>query len=128
MFWGRKVMYAALAFLIYAAIFAHAALTDENAGAFVAQNMWWFAGITLVATVLLATRVAWLRLLTPRSGAMALVAWLLAGIGAYFMLERLDVHLLSQAPELQALNAALFTLPLTLFLWTVWCYDRLRHR
>ena len=128
MFWGRKVMYGALAFLIYAAIFAHAALTDENAGAFVAQNMWWFAGTTLAVTVLLVTRVASLRLLAPRSGAIALAAWLLAGIGAYFMLERLDVHLLSQAPELQALNAALLTLPLTLFLWTVWCYDRLRHR
>ena len=44
------------------------------------------------------------------------------------MLQRLDVHLPSLPPELQALNAALLTLPLTLFLATVWCYDRLRHR
>ncbi len=127
-FWGRKVMYGALGFLVYAVIFAHAALTDENAGAFVAQNMWWFAGITLVSTLLLIARVARLRLLALRSGAIVLAAWLLACTGTCFMLERLDVHLLTQAAELQALNAALLTLPLTLFLWTVWCYDRLRHR
>ena len=60
--------------------------------------------------------------------AIALLAWLSALAAACFMLERLGVHLLTLAPELKALNAALLTLPLTLFLCTIWCYDRLRHR
>jgi len=128
MFWGRKVMYGTLAFLIYAAIFAHVALTDESAGAFVAQNMWWFAAITLVLTLLLATRLARLRLLAAKTATATLVIWSIGLLGACLMLARLDVHLLTQPPELQALIAALLTLPLTLFLCTVWCYDRLRHR
>jgi hypothetical protein len=56
------------------------------------------------------------------------VIWSIGLLGACLMLARLDVHLLTQPPELQALIAALLTLPLTLFLCTVWCYDRLRHR
>jgi len=128
MFWGRKVMYGALAFLIYAVMFAHAALTDEHAGAFVAQNMWWLAAATLVLTLLLVVRVATLRLFNLKAGTITLLAWLMGLAGATLMLERLDVHLLTQAPELKALNAALLTLPLTLYLCTVWCYDRLRHR
>ncbi|HXC58442.1 MAG TPA: hypothetical protein VN645_03940 [Steroidobacteraceae bacterium] len=128
MFWGRKVMYGTLAFLIYAAIFAHTALTDESAGDFVAHNMWWLAGITLMLTLLLVTRVALLRLFTVKTAMLTLLAWLMGVAGATAMLQRLDLHLLTQAPELQALNAALLTLPLTLFLGTVWCYDRLRHR
>jgi len=128
MFWGRKVMYGALAFLIYAVIFAHTALTDPSAGAFVAKNMWWLAGGTLSLTLLLLFPVARLRLLSLRAGTMALVVWLLGVGGAVLMLQRLDVHLPALAPELKVLNAALVTLPLTLFLCTVWCYDRLRHR
>jgi hypothetical protein len=128
MFWGRKVMYGALAFLVYAAMFAHTALTDEDAGAFVAQNMWWFAGITLAATALLIVRVASLRLLAPASGAITLLTWLLSSFCAYSMLKGLDVHAPTLPSELQALIAALLTFPLTLFLWTLWCYDRLRHR
>lgn len=128
MFWGRKVMYGALAFLAYAAIFAHTALTDANAGAFVAQNMWWFAGITLALTVLLIARVTSLRLLAPAGGAITLLAWLFSAFCAYSMLEALDVHAPALPSELQALIASLITLPLTLFLWTLWCYDRLRHR
>jgi hypothetical protein len=121
-------MYGTLAFLIYAAIFAHVALTDESAGAFVVQNMWWFAAITLVLTLLLATRLARLRLLAAKTATATLVIWSIGLLGACLMLARLDVHLLTQPPELQALIAALLTLPLTLFLCTVWCYDRLRHR
>lgn len=128
MFWGRKVMYGALAFIIYAVMFAHTALTDENAGAFVAQNMWWFAGATLALTILLLVRIAALRLLAPGTAAITLLAWLVSAFCAYAMLERLDVHSLTLPSELQALIAALLTLPLTLFLWTLWCYDRLRHR
>lgn len=128
MFWGRKVMYGALAFIIYAVIFAHTALTDESAGAFVVQNMWWLAGVTLVLTLLLLVKVIRLRLFTLKSGTITLLAWLLGLAGAILMLQRLDVHLLTLPPELKALNAALLTLPLTLFLCTIWCYDRLRHR
>jgi hypothetical protein len=128
MFWGRKVMYGTLGFLVYAAIFAHTALTDESAGNFVAQNMWWFAGMVLVLTLVLVMRVAALRLLTAKAGAMTILVWSIALVCGYLMLERLNVHVLIQPPELQALNGALAALPLTLFFGTVWCYDRLRHR
>jgi hypothetical protein len=128
MFWGRKVMYGTLAFLLYAMVFAHTALTDESAGSFVAQNMWAFAAGTLVLTLLLIAGVARLRLITLKAGVITLLAWLLGLAAACLMLERLDVHLPSLPSELKALNAALLTLPLTLFLGTVWCYDRLRHR
>jgi hypothetical protein len=127
-FWGRKVMYGALAFLIYAVLFAHAALTSERAGEFVAGNMWGLAAATLVLTLLLLSGVTRLRLFTLKAGAITLLAWLAGVAGAVMMLERLDVRVLNLPLELQVLNAALMTLPLTLLLCTVWCYDRLRHR
>jgi hypothetical protein len=128
MFWGRKVMYGALAFLIYAVIFGHTAMTNENAGAFVAQNMWWLAAATLGLTLLLLARIALLRLFTAKAAALTLLAWSLGLAAAILMLKRLGVHPLTQPPELRALNAAMLTLPLTLYLCTVWCYDRLRRR
>lgn len=128
LFWGRRVMYGTLAFLVYAVIFARTALTNEDAGSFVAQNMWWLAAATLIITLLLIFRVAVLQLMSMRTAAIASVAWSIAVIGGVLMLQGLDLHLLTQPPELKALNSALLTLPLTLFLGTVWCYDRLRHR
>lgn len=128
MFWGRKIMYGALAFLIYAVTFAHTALSDESAGDFVSRNMWCLAGITLALTLLLLFRVTRLRLFTLKAGAVTLMAWLLGVGGGILMLQGLDVRLLALPPELKALNAALLALPLTLFLATVWCHDRLRHR
>jgi hypothetical protein len=109
-------------------VFAHTALTHESAGAFVVQNMWWLAAATLLLTLVLAARVSALRLFSAKSATLTLLAWLLGVAAAVLMLKRLGVHLLTQPPELKALNAALLTLPLTLFLCTVWCQDRLRHR
>lgn len=128
MLWGRKVMYGALAFIIYAVMFAHTALTNEQAGEFVARNMWGLAAATLVLTLALMSSVARRRLFTFKAGAISLLAWLAGMAGAVVMLGRLDVRVLSLPPELLALNAALMAMPLTLFLATVWCYDRLRHR
>jgi len=69
-----------------------------------------------------------LGLFSAKSATLTLLAWLLEITAAVLMLKGLGVRLLTQPPELKALNAALLTLPLTLFLCAVWCQDRLRHR
>ena len=126
-FWGGKALFGTLVFLIAAAGFAHIALSGEG-GSFVAQSMWWIAGVTLALTVFLVARVFSLKLMSARATVGCLLVWTVALVCAYTMYEGLDLHFPSLAPELKALNAALWTMPLTLLLGTAWCYDRLRHR
>jgi hypothetical protein len=116
-----------LVFLIVAAVFAHITLSGEG-GDFVAQSMWWIAGVTLAITVFLVVRAFSLKLMSATGTVGSLLVWTIAMVCAYTMYEGLDLHFSSLAPELMALNAALWTMPLTLLLGTAWCYDRLRHR
>jgi hypothetical protein len=126
-FWGGKALFGTLVFLIVAAVFARIALSGEG-GDFVAMSMWWIAGVTLALTVLLVARAFSLKLMSATGAVVSLLVWTIALACAYTMYEGLDLHFPSLAPELMALNAALWTLPLTLLLGTAWCYDRLRHR
>ena len=126
-FWGGKALFGTLVFLIVAAVFAHIALSGEG-GSFVALSMWWIAGVTLALTVFLVARAFSLKLISARGTVGSLLVWTIALVCAYTMYEGLDLHFPSLAPELMALNAALWTMPLTLLLGTAWCYDRLRHR
>jgi hypothetical protein len=126
-FWGGKALFGTLVFLIVAAVFAHITLSGEG-GDFVALSMWWIAGVTLALTVFLVVRAFSLKLMSVATTVGSLLVWTIALVCAYTMYEGLDLHFPNLAPELMALNAALWTLPLTLLLGTAWCYDRLRHR
>jgi hypothetical protein len=126
-FWGGKALFGTLVFLIVAAVFAHIALSGEG-GDFVAQSMWWIAAVTLALTVFLVVRAVSLKLMSARGTIGSLLFWAVALVCAYTVYEGLNLHFPGLAPELMALNAALWTMPLTLLLGTAWCYDRLRHR
>jgi hypothetical protein len=128
LFWGRKILYVTVAFVIYAALSTRGMLTGESDQDFIIQNMWWIAGLVLALTVLLLTRVAALRLLAPGSAALCLLGWIVFLACAHVLFDYQGIQVLSQPPELKAFNAALLILPVTLSLGTVWCYDRLRHR
>jgi hypothetical protein len=90
--------------------------------------MWGFAAAVLVLTLLSVGRVLHLRLFSLRSGLGVILGWGVFLACSLYSLAGRNILLSEQAPELQAFNAALVVLPLTLFILLIWSYDRLRHR
>jgi hypothetical protein len=127
-FWGRKVLYGMTIFVIYCIIFTFNVIRGAAVLEDIQQHMWGFAGAVLLLTLFILGRVLYMKTLSLSGGITSLAGWGIFLLCASVSLQSRGVHLMNQAPELLAFNAALLTLPFTLLLLTAWSYDRLRHR
>jgi hypothetical protein len=127
-FWGRKVLYGMTLFVIYCIIFTFNVSRGAAVLEDIQQHMWGFAGAVLLLTLFTLGRVLYMKTLSFGGGITSLAGWGIFLLCAWISLQSHGIQLMSQAPELLAFNAALLTLPFTLFLLTTWSYDRLRHR
>jgi hypothetical protein len=126
--WGRILPYGAGVLAIYGAIMTINVVMGSVPLEEIKQHIWGLALTIFLLTLLAVGRTLHLKILSARSGLVALLCWGLFLACSLYTLAGMDIVLPNQAPELQALNAALLLLPLTLFVLLLWSYDRLRHR
>ncbi len=126
--WGRVLPYGAGIVAIYGAIKTVSVVMGSVPLEEIKRHIWGFALGIFALTLLALGRTLQRKILSPRAGLVALLCWGLFLACSLYSLASKDIVLPHQAPELQALNAALLLLPLTLFILLLWSYDRLRHR
>jgi hypothetical protein len=143
--WRKKFLIGILLVILYAIYFTVAVKTASDRIAVSAMranfntigdisildrlddHMWGFAICVLLLMLVVVGRTLYLKLFTLRSGSIMMLLWLGFLFCSYNILEERGIHLAGMAPELLVFNCALLALPLTLFLLTVWSYDKLRH-
>lgn len=129
--WGWMFPFGAVLLIFYGFNFA----VYVNRGASYAPepesiklHMWGVAAAVLLVTLMALGRTLYLKLLSLRVGLAALLCWAAFLACSVYSLSQRNIDLPNEAPELQAFNAALLMLPLTLFIVLLWAYDKLRHR
>jgi hypothetical protein len=126
--WGRWIPYGAGVLAIYSFGLALSIRSGNTTFDEIKQRMWAFAFIVFALTLLAFGRTLYLKVLSLRTGAIALGCWGLV-LACNLYNRALQGNAFSeQAPELQAFNAALMAAPFLLFVLLLWSYDRLRHR
>ncbi len=126
--WGRFLPIGMALLSLYGLAFTFAVQRGTADRESIQQHMWGFAAVVLVVTLLSLGKAFHRKLFSLGAGLATLLCWGVFLACSLYSLAGRGIVLPNQAPELQAFNAALLVLPLTLFIALIWSYDRLRHR
>jgi hypothetical protein len=127
-FWGKRFLLSVLAVAFYSIVAAFLILDGAYGLTAIQYHIWGVALLVLLVSVLTLVNLLRGRLVSAKAWAVGLSGWALSVVCSVATLDYLGIKITTLPPELIALNLAGLALPFTLFVLTLWSYDRLRHR